>query len=289
MTIDSTHLTAVTDFDFPSASFENGLISGINNLKDNATDKTAGAFTADNLELNTDKASITESGVKFWLGGASDFVRLLFDKGAGFFKLLDDSSTLQALSLADGTDPTHAVTLAQLDDTNDRIDNLVTVPTGAILEWPAAALPSGGYVWANGDSVLRTAYPALFALFGTTYGSVDSSHFTLPDRRQRVSIGTGTMGSSTDPARVSAASTGGANANTLGGVGGEETHTVTISELPSHNFTVKALSGGSSPGFAQNNLAGAIQGASLTSNTVGSDSPASNTQPWIALNFIIKT
>ncbi len=125
MTIDPTHLTTVTTSDYPTVGFANGLIDAVNDLKDNAADKTAGLFTADNLELNTDKASIAESGIKFWLGGSSAFARFLYDKGAGYFKLLNNSSVLQALSLADGTDATHAVTLAQLDALSDSTDTAI--------------------------------------------------------------------------------------------------------------------------------------------------------------------
>jgi len=37
------------------------------------------------------------------------------------------------------------------------------------------------FLIANGASLLRTEYVALYNVLGTTFGAVDSSHFTLPD------------------------------------------------------------------------------------------------------------
>jgi microcystin-dependent protein len=57
-------------------------------------------------------------------------------------------------------------------------------PPGFILPWPAAVAPDW---WAlmQGQSVLRTdpIYAPLFGVIGTTFGSVDSTHFNLPDGR----------------------------------------------------------------------------------------------------------
>ena len=44
----------------------------------------------------------------------------------------------------------------------------------------AGAVPAGMMVM-NGASLLRSDHPDLFAVIGVTYGSVDASHFTLPN------------------------------------------------------------------------------------------------------------
>lgn len=49
-----------------------------------------------------------------------------------------------------------------------------------------------GWLLADGRSVLRTDYPDLFALIGTTFGAADGTHFTLPDYRGRGIVGKGT-------------------------------------------------------------------------------------------------
>lgn len=46
----------------------------------------------------------------------------------------------------------------------------------------------------EGQSLVRADYTELFDLIGTTYGSVDSTHFNIPDFRMRSSMGAGALG-----------------------------------------------------------------------------------------------
>ena len=57
------------------------------------------------------------------------------------------------------------------------------VPSGAVMYFAGQTAPSG-WLKANGAAVSRTAYAALFAAIGTTYGAGDgSTTFNLPDLR----------------------------------------------------------------------------------------------------------
>ena len=57
------------------------------------------------------------------------------------------------------------------------------IPSGAVLYFAGQTAPSG-WLKANGAAVSRTAYAALFAAIGTTYGAGDgSTTFNLPDLR----------------------------------------------------------------------------------------------------------
>lgn len=57
------------------------------------------------------------------------------------------------------------------------------VPAGTVIYY-AAATPPAGYLKCDGSAVSRTAYSALFAVIGTTYGAGDgSTTFQLPDLR----------------------------------------------------------------------------------------------------------
>ena len=62
------------------------------------------------------------------------------------------------------------------------------VPVGSVVLWPAPAPPTD-WLTCDGASLLRSAYPALFAVLGTTYGAADGTHFCLPDYRGRVPVG----------------------------------------------------------------------------------------------------
>ena len=52
-------------------------------------------------------------------------------------------------------------------------------PVGSIHIYGGAGVPEG-YLECDGASLLRSAYPALFAVIGTTFGNVDGTHFNLP-------------------------------------------------------------------------------------------------------------
>ena len=47
--------------------------------------------------------------------------------------------------------------------------------------------PPAGYFECDGSSLLRSAYPELFAAIGTLHGAADALHFNIPDHRARLS------------------------------------------------------------------------------------------------------
>jgi len=70
------------------------------------------------------------------------------------------------------------------------------VPIGSTHLWWDDALPTeGGYTWANGVPISRTANPILFARWGTRFGAGDgATTFGVPDLREAVPVGKSTMG-----------------------------------------------------------------------------------------------
>lgn len=60
--------------------------------------------------------------------------------------------------------------------------------TGQIIWLAGPAIPDG-YLEADGSSLLRAAYPNLFAAIGTAYGFADPAHFNLPDLREACPLG----------------------------------------------------------------------------------------------------
>src|SRR6266446_602549 len=93
--------------------------------------------------------------------------------------------------------------------------------TGVIVPYAGGILPTD-WLPCDGRSILRSAYPNLFAAIGTVWGIVDSAHFNIPDLRGQTLVGQGT-----NP------STGTTFA--LGSAGGEEKHTPVVGEMATHS------------------------------------------------------
>jgi microcystin-dependent protein len=137
--------------------------------------------------------------------------------------------------------------------------------------------------WAqcNGQLLPINQNQALFSLLGTTFGGDGRVNFALPDLRARVPIHVG-------------------SGHTLGERGGEQTHTVSVAELPEHAHLVSAssaatggqatannafLGGGNNVYHATDGALTALRPDTIT-NTGGSQAHL-NMQPFLALNFCI--
>lgn len=94
---------------------------------------------------------------------------------------------------------------------------------GEIVAYASPVSPDAKWLACDGSSLLRTAYPDLFAAIGVAYGSVDALHFNIPDSQGRVGVGSGSGSGLTPRAE--------------GDIFGEESHVLTVAELASHNHT----------------------------------------------------
>jgi len=139
--------------------------------------------------------------------------------------------------------------------------------------------------WAmcNGQIMSISQNTALFSLLGTTYGGNGQTTFALPDLRGRASMHFGQ-----GP---------GLSNYSIGEVSGSETVTLIITEMPMHNHTLNASSGGKLNNVpAANNFGGAniYTNASLDSvmdpleiGFAGGSQPHNNMQPYLVINWCI--
>jgi microcystin-dependent protein len=141
--------------------------------------------------------------------------------------------------------------------------------------------PPKGWAFCNGQLLPINQNQALFSLLGTTYGGDGRVNFALPDLQGRV------------PIHMS-------QGHTLGERGGEQAHTVNISEMPLHTHLVNATSSTGTLNNASNNVLGVSQapvyvgsGGSITSlvpetiTPTGGSQAHLNMQPFLVINFSI--
>lgn len=152
-----------------------------------------------------------------------------------------------------------------------------TSPIGAVMQWYSDIVPAN-WLLLNGQAVSRTNYSELFELYGTTFGAGDGiTTFNLPDMRTRTPVGKDSSDS---------------DFATLGKIGGEKTHKLTVDEMPSHSheyhreaYYYAELDGTENKLGDTNDLSnGVIDNSTYT----GGSQPHNNLQPYIVTNFIVK-
>ena len=152
-----------------------------------------------------------------------------------------------------------------------------------------------GYATCEGQLLAISQNTALFSILGTTFGGDGRTTFALPDLRGRAPIGEGNGPGLSDIR--------------LGQKGGAQTHTLNVTEMPSHahaaTASVKPKASGSAAGdddspanayLGQNeiytsNAAGLVDmgaaDATVTISNAGGNQPFSIQNPYLGLTALI--
>jgi microcystin-dependent protein len=137
-----------------------------------------------------------------------------------------------------------------------------------------------GWAFCNGQFLPINQNQALFSLLGTTFGGNGQTTFALPDLRGQTPIHVG-------------------SGYTLGERGGEQAHTLSIAELPTHSHVANASGSTANTSDPTNNVLAVVPGRAYTNPTglttllpstvtsVGGSQPHLNMQPFLTLTFCI--
>lgn len=168
----------------------------------------------------------------------------------------------------------------------------VSIPAGVILPYGGSEDPAG-WLRCDGRAVSRSEYSRLFAVIGTTFGAGDgSTTFNLPNSANRTLVGSGSRSVGTEFGNATAKPTISVSVSA---------HTLSISQMPSHNHTQRsawhAPSGSGTGARTIDEAPNVNAGQTLNQGGGGSHahgaSASSSTidlhQPSLVVNYIIKT
>lgn len=160
------------------------------------------------------------------------------------------------------------------------------LPAGSVIPYVGSAAPAGNaWLMADGSLQSKATYPALFVACGTTFGAGNTTHFVLPDMRQRFPLG------------KAAAGTG----STLGSTGGtiDQTHTIpqqtVTTGYPIIPNSLALNNNGGNLGFYDGaTFFDSVDG--YTPGTIGSSAygiaatiTSPTNPPYLVLNYLIRT
>lgn len=165
------------------------------------------------------------------------------------------------------------------------------IPTGTVLPFAGTAAPAG-FVLCYGQPLDKTANAELFAVIGSTYntGGEGANQYRVPDLRGRIPAGLDDMGG-TPAGRLTNTVTNGVDGGALGNAGGEQAHSLLVSEMPAHQHSISLSTtntGVSVPNGPDNTCLDRAEFGSLTTEATGSGDYHNLCQPTIILNYIIK-
>ena len=198
-------------------------------------------------------------------------------------------------------------------------------PAGMVSQFAGSAAPTG-WLLCDGTAVSRTTYASLFTAIGTTYGAGDgSTTFNLPNLRGRVPVGrdaaqtefdvlgenggakthTLTVGELPSHSHGGATASAGSHGHTASsGSAGSHAHSVSVghNEVNTHDWDLEYAGAGGRTFSVAGTAGTSTDGAHVHAITVdaggahahsisaeGGGGAHNNLQPYIVMNYIIKT
>lgn len=178
-------------------------------------------------------------------------------------------------------------------------------PVGVCLPYAGSTVPGVLWMFCDGTSLVRSTYPDLFAVIGTTYGAADGTHFNLPDMRQRYPLGKaasgtgaslGDTGGTIDHTHDAHSAHSASSDHGTHSSGGGHTHDGHGTVLGSHNIASNTTTGGGADRATNGGHAGTHSsdgGHTHDAHSAHTASSAHGTHsavnaPYLALNYIIR-
>lgn len=188
-------------------------------------------------------------------------------------------------AIADGDQATGVRVMSIVNDMITQM-NKRTCPCGTVAMFAGQNCPDG-WNWCNGGVYKQSDYPLLYSIIGNAYGGAKAAGtFAVPNMTYRMPVGWGEGAPGVY--------------GTVGSTGGEEVHTLTFNEMPSHGHDISATQiGWNTTGvFATNIGAGAgwdylgrADGSEKTravAQNSGGGQPHNNMPPYLVIKFIIR-
>lgn len=173
-----------------------------------------------------------------------------------------DLGTHKIVDVADGTDPTDAVSKLQFDTLKGAGE--YGMHKCDIMAWPGSSVPSG-WLECNGQSVSSVTYPKLYASIGTTFGGDGSPNFCLPDLSGNFPMGA---------------------TSSLGTKAGVKTVTLDITMIPAHTHPLPGSAKYGTPGSSDLSTGDTI--TTDTSGSYGLGGAHDNLHPYMVLRYIVR-
>lgn len=139
---------------------------------------------------------------------------------------------------------------------------------GTIVAYPLSDIPEN-YVLANGQSLVIADYPALYDIYGLSFGAALPGQFRVPDYSELFLVGSGTT-------------------YVVGDTGGANTVQLTTNEIPAHNHLYDRMGAGTiiNGENVPIPVGNGVNVPTATTNTGGSQ-PHENRPPFKAVNWCV--